>query len=121
MSIIFTTLRIKKSAFNIGNSANPLKRKELALIPALFCPSLEPRCHVSRGKTGEGDTGKRDDRHHTWTGVSIKGRLHREHSVILTSFAVAVDGVQIPERRYRYTWRSEVPTSHCRCTRTTKH
>src|SRR6266446_4350184 len=42
-----------------------------------------------------------------------------EHSVILTPFEVAVDGVQIPDRRYRYTWRSEVPTSHCRCTRTT--
>ena len=43
----------------------------------------------------------------------------KEHSVILTPFEVAVDGVQIPDRRYRYTWRSEVPTSHCRCTRTT--
>jgi prevent-host-death family protein len=48
-----------------------------------------------------------------------QARRNEEHSVILTSFAVAVDGVQIPERRYRYTWRSAVPTSHCRCTRTT--
>ena len=45
--------------------------------------------------------------------------MHEEHSVILTPFEVAVDGVQIPDRRSRYTWRSEVPTSHCRCTRTT--
>src|SRR5262249_4335561 len=44
---------------------------------------------------------------------------HQEHSVILTPFEVAVDGVQIPDRRCRYTWRSAVPTSHCRCTRTT--
>ena len=43
----------------------------------------------------------------------------KEHSVILTPFGVAVDGVQIPDRKYRYIWRSEVPTSHCRCTRTT--
>ena len=35
------------------------------------------------------------------------------------AFEVAVAGVQIPDRRYRYTWRSAVPTSHCRCTRTT--
>jgi len=39
--------------------------------------------------------------------------------VILTPFEVAVDGVQRPDRRSRYTWRREVPTSHCRCTRTT--
>jgi hypothetical protein len=43
----------------------------------------------------------------------------KEHSVILTPFEVAVDGVQRPDRRDRYTWRSEVPTSHCRCPRTT--
>ena len=51
-------------------------------------------------------------------GMKIGGFI-QEHSVILTPFEVAVDGVQIPDRRYRYTWRSEVPTSHCRCTRTT--
>jgi hypothetical protein len=47
------------------------------------------------------------------------GLRQEEHSVILTPFEVAVDGVHIPERRYRDTWRSEVPTAHCRCTRTT--
>ena len=48
--------------FNIDNSANPLKSKQLALITELFCPSMELLCRVSRGKTGEADTGKRDYR-----------------------------------------------------------
>ena len=40
---------------------------------------------------------------HSW---SIRhpgaGQPRQEHSVILTPFEVAVDGVQIPNRRYRY-------------------
>jgi hypothetical protein len=32
-------------------------------VTFLFPPYMEPLCYVSRGKTGEGDTGKRDYRH----------------------------------------------------------
>jgi transposase-like protein len=49
-------------------------------------------------------------------GLSIRatGRLlDEEHSVILTLFADAVDGVQIPGQRCRYTSHSEAPTSDC--------
>jgi hypothetical protein len=38
---------------------------------------------------------------------------HREHSVILTLSVAAVDDAQTPDRRSRYTWHSEVPTSGC--------
>ena len=38
---------------------------------------------------------------------------NQEHSVILTLFADAVDGVQIPGQRCRYTSHSEAPTSDC--------
>ena len=58
--------------FNICNNANPLKRKQLALITELLCPHMEPRCRVSRGKTGEGETGKRDYRHRSQTGCVEK-------------------------------------------------
>ena len=34
-----------------------------------------------------------------------------EHSVILTRSVDAVDGVQTPDRRCRYTWHNEAPTS----------
>lgn len=54
--------------FSIDNAANPLKHKQLALITALFCPYMEPLSRVSRGKTGEGETGKRDYRHRSQTG-----------------------------------------------------
>ena len=39
-------------------------------VPAtsLFLSSLDPLCHVSRGKTGEADTGKRDYRHRSRIG-----------------------------------------------------
>ena len=36
-----------------------------------------------------------------------------EHSVILTLSVAAVDDAQTPDRRSRYTWHSEVPTSGC--------
>jgi hypothetical protein len=49
-------------AFNIDSSANSMKRKQLALITELFCTYMEPLCRVSRGKTGDGETGKRDYR-----------------------------------------------------------
>ena len=39
------------------------RRKKLALITELFCTYMEPLCCVSRGKSGEADTGKRDYRH----------------------------------------------------------
>jgi hypothetical protein len=39
--------------------------------------------------------------------------IMKEHSVILTLFADAVDGVQIPGQRCRYTSHSEAPTSDC--------
>ena len=58
----------RKRAFNIDKFANPLKSKQLALITELLCPNMEPRCRVSRGKTGEGETGKRDYRHRSQTG-----------------------------------------------------
>src|SRR4051794_23389385 len=43
-----------------------------------------------------------------------------EHSVILTLLAGVVDNARTPDRRCRYTWRSEAPTSHCCCPRTTR-
>jgi hypothetical protein len=39
-------------AFNIYNTTNPLKSKQLALIIAPFWTSMEPLFLVSRGKTG---------------------------------------------------------------------
>jgi hypothetical protein len=33
-------------------------------VPSLFLSYMEPLFYVSRGKTGEADTGKRDYRHH---------------------------------------------------------
>ena len=36
-----------------------------------------------------------------------------EHSAILTRSVDAVDGVQTPDRRCRYTWHNEAPTSDC--------
>ena len=57
-SQLCTVKEVPKRAFNIDNSANPLKRKQLALITALFCPYMEPLCCVSRGKTGQADTGR---------------------------------------------------------------
>jgi hypothetical protein len=48
-----------KWPFNIDNAANPIKNKQLALITELFCAYMEPLYRVSRGKTGEEDTGKR--------------------------------------------------------------
>jgi hypothetical protein len=53
-----------KRSFNTYNFANPLKRKQLALITERFCPYMEPLCHVSRGETREVDTGKTDYRYH---------------------------------------------------------
>jgi hypothetical protein len=47
------------------------KGKKLALITEPFCTYMEPLCHVSRGKTGEADTGKRDYRHRCWRIGSI--------------------------------------------------
>jgi hypothetical protein len=57
-----TNIASRKRAFSIDNSANPMKRKQLALIRELFWTGMEPLCRVSRGKTGEADTGKRDYR-----------------------------------------------------------
>jgi hypothetical protein len=37
-------------------------RKKLALITELFSAYMEPLFYVSRGKSGEADTGKRDYR-----------------------------------------------------------
>ena len=37
--------------------------KETALITEIFSTYMKLLCRVSRGKTGEGDTGKRDYRH----------------------------------------------------------
>jgi hypothetical protein len=42
--------------------------KKLALITELVCPYMEPLCRVSRGKTGEADTGKWD-----WTNRLQRG------------------------------------------------
>ena len=39
-----------------------MNSKQLALITALFCTYMESLCHVSRGKTGEGDRGSRSKR-----------------------------------------------------------
>src|SRR5206468_3296321 len=39
------------------------KRGETGLITSLFLCYMEPVCYVSRGKSGEADTGKRDYRH----------------------------------------------------------
>jgi hypothetical protein len=36
--------------------------KKLALITEFFCPYMEPYFGMSRGKSGKGDTGKRDYR-----------------------------------------------------------
>ena len=46
--------------------------------------------------------------------------INKEHSVILTLLVGAVDAARIPDRTCRYTWRSEVPTSHCYRPRTTR-
>jgi hypothetical protein len=45
-----------------------MKSKQLALITALFCTYMEPLSCVSRGKSGETDTGKTDYRHRARTG-----------------------------------------------------
>jgi hypothetical protein len=50
-----------------------------------------------------------DRTYDTWYGCINE----QEHSVILTLFADAVDGVQIPGQKYRYTSHSEAPTSDC--------
>jgi hypothetical protein len=55
-----TTSADGKGAFSIDNSANSLKSQQLALITEVFCTFMESLCRVSRGKTGETDTGKRD-------------------------------------------------------------
>jgi hypothetical protein len=65
-----TIIAEEKPSFNIYNSANPMKSKQLALITELFCPYMEPRCHVSKGKTGGSEAGKRDYRHHSRSGCS---------------------------------------------------
>jgi hypothetical protein len=39
-----------------------MKINYLALITEIILPYMEPPCRVSRGKTGEGDTGKTDYR-----------------------------------------------------------
>src|SRR5437764_988568 len=44
---------------------------------------------------------------------SYRSSFAKEHSVILTFFADAVDDVQIPGQRCRYTSHSEAPTSDC--------
>ena len=49
--------------FSIYKSANSMKRKQLALLTALFCPYMELLCRVSRGKTGEANTEEPDYRH----------------------------------------------------------
>ena len=43
-------------------------------VPAtsLFLSYMDPLCHVSRGKTGEGETGKRDYQHRPRTGCGDK-------------------------------------------------
>jgi hypothetical protein len=69
---LYTGLAERKGVFNTDNSANPMKRKQLALITALFCPYMEPLFYVSRGKTREDDTGKRDYRHRARTGCVEK-------------------------------------------------
>jgi hypothetical protein len=43
------------------------KRKKLTLITELFSTYMEPLCRVSRGKTEEGEAGKRDYRHRSRT------------------------------------------------------
>jgi hypothetical protein len=50
--------------------------KKLALIPELCCPSMESLYRVSRGKTGEGGTGKRIIGTAQGQGVYRRGRLH---------------------------------------------
>ena len=52
-----------------------MKSKQLALLTALFCPYVESVCYVSRGETGDGDTGKRDHRHRSRTGCDDKRRI----------------------------------------------
>jgi hypothetical protein len=47
--------------------------KKLALITELFWTYMEPLCRVSRGKTGEGDVGQRDYRHHSLA-AALEGR-----------------------------------------------
>jgi hypothetical protein len=64
----FGSIRRAKRPFSKDNSANPMKNKQLVLITAVFWTDMEPRCHVSRDKTGETDTGKRDYRHRSQTG-----------------------------------------------------
>src|SRR5713101_3662687 len=48
-------------------------------------------------------------------GCAREGRLTntKEHSVILMLLVVAVDNARIPDRRCRYTLRSEALTSDC--------
>jgi hypothetical protein len=61
--------------------------KKLALITALFWTYMEPLWHVSRGKTGEADTGKRDYRHHSKTGCDDKRRIVEiKHSILLYAY-----------------------------------
>ena len=55
-----TNIVNRKRAFCIDKEEKPYKK--LALITALFCPYMEPLCHVYTGKTGEAATGKRDYR-----------------------------------------------------------
>ena len=50
------------------------------VVPAtsLFLSYMDSLCHVSRGKTGEGETGKRDYRHRARTGcVEKREVVHR--------------------------------------------
>src|SRR5688572_15254446 len=68
-----------KGAFSTDNAANSMKRKYLALITALFCAYMEPLCHVSRGKTGEADTGKRDYRNREWPQNAVVLQLAPAH------------------------------------------
>src|SRR5262249_27515250 len=49
--------------------------KKLALITELFCTYMAPLCRMSRGTTGESDTGKRDSRHHSRTGCVEKRQV----------------------------------------------
>ena len=56
------------STINVGRKGcliqtRSIAYKKLALITALFCPCMEPLGRVSRGKTGEGETGKREHRY----------------------------------------------------------
>jgi hypothetical protein len=58
------------SARRIKSSSLSLLRKERkSVLISEFCLSnIESVCYVSRGKIGEGDTGKRDYRHRARTG-----------------------------------------------------